>query len=182
MAALTQPLGLIGAEGGTNPLLQVTPGLALWTILVFLVVFFVLRKWGFGMMIAKLDQRDQAIRGAIEDARRQKQEAEKILVEQQAVLNQARRDASGMIAAAQEQGERERKRIATEAREEYEKTVARGRAQIEQETRAALTQIRGATASLALDVAGKLIRQTLDQPGHKELAERFVREIEQRQS
>ncbi len=179
MAILAQVLALLAAEGGEdNPLLRVNPGLWLWTIVIFIAVFLVLRKWGFGPMISKLEARDRTIRGAIEDARREREEAERLLVQQRELLNQARRETAEMLASAQELAERERQRIAGEARVEYEKIVARGRSQIEQETRAAIDQVRQATAALALEVAGKVIRKTLDQPDHKRLAEEFVKELE----
>lgn len=167
-----------GAEAKGNPLLVVSPGLWLWTLVIFLLLFLVLRKWGFGMMIEKLDARDRAIRGAIDEARVQRERAEQLLAEQKDVLDKARREAAELLATAQEQAGRERQRIVAEAREEYEKVVQRGRGQIEQETRAALVQVRQAAAGLALDVAGKLIHKNLDQPAQRELAERFVKDLE----
>lgn len=182
------PLALLAADaadaaghaagGGGNPLLKVNPGLWLWTLVIFLLLFFVLKKWGFGVMIEKLDARDRAIRGAIEEAKVQRERAEALLGEQKDVLDKARREAAALLASAQEQAGRERARIVTEAREEYDRIVDRGRAQIEQETRAALQQVRQAAAGLALDVAGKVIRKNLDQPAQRELAERFVADLD----
>jgi F-type H+-transporting ATPase subunit b len=169
---------LLAETGAENPLLRVSPGLALWTLIVFVLVFLALRKWGFGPLISKLDARDRAIRGAIEEARKHHEEAEQLLRQQQELLRQARRDSAQMLGAAQEQAERERQRIIAEARAECERVIARGRAQIDQETRAAVTQLRRTTAALALEVAGKLMHRTMDQPAHKELAEQFVKELE----
>lgn len=179
MAMLAQIAALLAAEGADdNPLLRVNPGLWLWTLVVFIGLFLVLRKWGFGTMISKLETRDRAIRGAIDEARRERQEAERLLAEQKEMLNQARRQTSEMLASAKEQAEHERQRLLGDARAEYEKVVARGREQLEHETRAALDQVRQTTAALALEVAGKLVQQTLDQPGQKRLAEQFVKELE----
>jgi F-type H+-transporting ATPase subunit b len=180
MGGVTGALAVLLAEnGGENPLLRVSPGLALWTLIVFLLLFLALRKWGFRPLIAKLDARDRAIRGAIEEARKQHEEAEQLLQQQRELLRQARRESAQMLGVAQEQAERERQGIVAEARAEYERFVARGRAQIEQETRAAVTEVRRTTAALALEVAGKLMHRTMDQPAHKELAEQFVKELEE---
>lgn len=182
MAAIAQIIALLASEaagGEGNPLLRITPGLWVWTLIVFFLLFLVLRKWGFGAMVQQLETRDKAIRGAIDDAKQQREQAEKYLEEQRELLAKARREATELLTQAQEQAGRERQRILTEGREEYEKIVARGRSQIEQETRAALTQVRQAAATLAVEVAGKLIQRNLDQPAQQELAERFVREIEQ---
>jgi F-type H+-transporting ATPase subunit b len=165
-------------EAGGNPLIRVSPGLWLWTLVIFLLLFLILRKWGFGTMIDKLDARDRAIRGAIEEAKGQRDQAEHFLAEQKALLDKARRDASELLASAQEQGGRERQRIVAEAREEYEKIVARGRSQIEQETRAAIVQVRQSSVSLAVDIASKLVHKNLDQPAQKALAEQFAKELD----
>lgn len=183
MAALTHLVALFAAEGAEaaaegNPLLRVSPGLWLWTLVIFLLLFLVLRWKGFGTLIEKLDARDRAIRGAIDEAKGQREQAEALLAEQRSMLEAARKESAEMLASAQEQAGRERQRIAAEAREEYERIVARGRGQIEQETRAALTQLRQTTATLAVDVASRLIQRNLDQPAQRELAEKFVRELE----
>ena len=180
--ALVQ-LALLAADGGEeggNPLLKVSPGLWIWTLIIFLLLYLVLRKWGFGKMIEKLDARDEAIRGAIDDAAKQRAEAETLLAEQRALLEQSRKDAAAATAAAQEQAAAERRRIVAEAREEYEKIVARGRSQIEQETSAALAKVRGAAADLALEAAGKLVGRTLDEPAQRALAQKFIDEIERK--
>jgi F-type H+-transporting ATPase subunit b len=169
---------LAAAAREDNPLLRVNPGLWLWTILIFLGLAFVLWRFGWRVMISKLDTRDQAIRGAIEEARKQRDEAERVLAEQREVLSRTRRETSEMLNAAQNQAERERQRIVNEARGEYDKLVARGREQIAQETRAAIEEVRRTTASLALDVASKVIGRTLDAPAQKELADKFVRDLE----
>ena len=67
-AALRPDTRLLWAETPSNPLLKVSPGLWIWTLIIFLLLYLVLRKWGFGKMIEKLDARDEAIRGAIDDA------------------------------------------------------------------------------------------------------------------
>ncbi len=167
-----------GEEGG-NPLLRVSPGLWIWTLVVFLILFLVLRSKGFGVLIEKLEARDRAIRGAIDEAKLQREQAEALLAQQKDLLDRARKESGEMLSSAQEQAGREKTRIVAEARQEYERIVERGRAQIEQETRAAVAQIRQATAALAVDVAGRLIQKNLDQPAQRDLAARMVEELEQ---
>ncbi len=172
---------LASAEaGGGNPLLRVDPGLAIWTLIVFLLLLFVLWKWGWGMMIGKLDARDRAIRGAIEEARTEREQAEKLLADQRALLDQTRRETAAMLQAAQQEAGVERQRIVEQAREEYDRIVERGREQIEQEKRAAVAEVRRVVADLAVGVAGRLIDKNLDTPAQRELAERFVSELEEK--
>ncbi len=167
-----------GHSDGGNPLTQPDPGLMIWTLILFLMTLIVLWKFGWGMMISKLDARDSAMRGAIDEAKIEREAAEKLLAEQRQLLADARREASEMVSQAQVEAGREKTRIVQEAREEYERIVERGRRQIEQETRAALSQIRTRVAELSVDVAGKVIGRTLDEQVHRDLAEKFVADID----
>ncbi|MDQ7008582.1 MAG: F0F1 ATP synthase subunit B [Acidobacteriota bacterium] len=165
-------------HGGGNPLLKPEPGLAIWSLIIFLLLLVVLWRWGWGMLIEKLDDRDHAIRGAIDEARSEREQATALLAEHKALLDKTRRETAEMLATAQADAKRERQRILDEARAEYEKILARGREQIEQETRAALAQIRGTVADLALEVAGKVLSRSMGDAEHRRLAESFIGELE----
>jgi F-type H+-transporting ATPase subunit b len=179
MLAVAAP-ALLAAESPTEALLSLELNLWIWTLIIFLSLLFILWKGGWKMMIAKLDARDEAIRGAIDKARREREEAERLLAEHREQLDQTRRETAEMLQAAQQDAQRERQKIVDGAREEYDRIVARGREQIEQETRAALAQVRSTVADLSLQVAGRLLEHSLDQPAQRELAERFAAELERR--
>lgn len=164
-------------HGEGNPLLRVSPGLWIWTLLVFTGLLIVLYRFGWGKMIDSLDARDKAIRGAIDEARQQHEEAQKLIAEQKALMDKTRHETTSMIAEAEQQAKRERQRIVDEARSESEKIVARGREQIEQEKRAALSEIRRSVADLAVDVSRRMIPEVIDPQTHRSLAERFVQEL-----
>ena len=168
----------LAASGGVDDLLRLEVNLWIWTLIIFFVVLVILWRGGWKMMIAKLDARDESIRGAIDKAKKDREESVRLLSEQKAELDKTRREGAEMLQAAQQEAARERQRIIEGARDEYEKIVQRGREQIENETRAALSQVRTTVAELSRDVAGRLLGKTLDQRAHKELAERFVSELE----
>ncbi len=170
-----------GGHGGGNPLLRITPGLSIWTLIIFLLLLLVLWRWGWGALVGKLDARDVAIRGAIDEAKSERTEAAKLLTEHQVLLDTTRRESSEMIVEAQQEAKRERQRIVDDAREEYEKVLVRGREQIEQETRAALAELRRSSADLALEVATKVIRRSMKDEDHHRMAEHFVSELEEDQ-
>lgn len=170
--------GLLAEGNPIEKLLTPEPGLWLWTLGIFVVMMIFLWKFGWGMMIRNLDRRDQAIRGAVEQAKRERLEAEKLLAEAKETVAKARRDAAEAVTGAQADATKERQKIIDTAREEYEKTVARGREQIEQETKAALTQVRRTVADLAVDVAGKLLQRAMNDTTSRELAEKFAAELE----
>lgn len=176
--ASVAPVLAAAAEGGGNPLLRVSPGLWIWTLAIFLCLLFVLGRWGWPLLIDKLDARDRSIRGAIEEARVEREQAQKLLAEHEQMLDETRRKTAEMLAEAQSAAKLERQRIVDEAREESARIVTRGREQIEQETRNALAQIRGSVAEMAIEVTRRLLPRSVDAAAHRELAEQFVRDLE----
>ena len=172
-----------GAEAGSGGgiaerLLSPDTGLLFWTPAIFIALLIILWRFGWGTMIDKLDERDRAIRGAVEEAGRERSEAQKLLAENKRLLEETRRKTSEMLGEAESAAKVERQRILDEARDESTRIVERGRKQIEQETNNALAQIRGSVVDLAIETTRKLIPRVVDESSHRDLAEQFVRELE----
>src|SRR5947209_16589471 len=94
--------------------------LSLWTIVVFLVLFFVLRKWAWGPMLEGLQKREESIHGAMEEARQAKEEAAKLRAELQAELAKARSEAQAVRDEARRDAERLREEISARAKAEIQ--------------------------------------------------------------
>ena len=78
---------------GANPLISVTPGLMIWTIVCFFIAFYALKRIAFGPIQKMLDERREQIRRSIGDAEDARDEARKLLEEHRELMNQARSDA-----------------------------------------------------------------------------------------
>ena len=79
-------------------LIQVVPGLMIWTLIAFGITFFVLRRFAFGPIQQAIDMRRDRIREALDEADRARAEAEQFVVEQREALAKARTDAEAMLA------------------------------------------------------------------------------------
>ena len=79
---------------GTNPLIEVNPGLMIWTIVCFLVVLFVLKRFAFGPVQQMIDTRRERIQNALDEADRARDEARNLLEEHRKLIGHARRSAS----------------------------------------------------------------------------------------
>ena len=169
-----------GAASPADMLLRPEPGLWIWTLLIFGTLLFILWRFGWGKLIEQLDTRDRAIRGAVEEARSEREEAERLLAEHKQLLDETRRKTSDMLAEAQSAAKGERQKILDEARRESSNIVARGREQIEQETRNALSQIHSKVADLVIEVTRRLVPRAVVSASHRQLAERFAAELERR--
>src|SRR4051812_49792866 len=100
-----------------NPLIQVTPGLMIWTIVCFLITLFVLKRFAFGPVQKGIDDRRERIRQSIEEADRAREEARRLLEEHRQLIASAQTDAEQILSEARRGGEAEERRGARELRD-----------------------------------------------------------------
>ena len=152
-------------------------GLIIWTIITFLVVLFVLKKFAWPHLLAALDEREKRIGDAIAAAEQARQEAEEVLREHRQKLAAADEEARQVVAEAREAGANLRQTIVSQAREEAERMLDQARTSIESEKRAAIAELRRETASLAVQAAGALIDANLDDEKNRGLVDDFIARI-----
>ncbi len=152
-------------------------GLIIWTIITFLVVLFVLKRFAWPHLLAALDEREQRISDAIAAAEQARQESEEVLREHRQKLAAADEEARQVVAEAREAGANLRQTIVSQAREEAERMLEQARTSIESEKRAAIAELRRETASLAVQAAGALIDANLDDEKNRGLVDDFIARI-----
>ncbi len=158
-------------------LLDPHEGLIIWTIITFLVVLFVLKKFAWPQLLAALDEREKRISDALAAADQARQEAEEVLREHQQKLAAADEEARKIVAEAREAGANVRQTIVSQAREEAERMLDQARTSIESEKRAAIAELRRETAHLAVQAAGALIDANLDDEKNRGLVDDFIARI-----
>jgi len=141
----------------------------IWTILFFLIVFFVLRKYAFGRIQGILDARREHIDKAIAAADEAKTEAQKLLEEHKKLIGQARGEAESILAAARKTGQAMEQRMKEETETERQRRIDETRKEIANETARALEQIRAEVADLTLEAAARVVGKTLDAERDREL-------------
>ena len=162
----------------TNPLIQVTPGLMIWTIVCFLITLFVLKRFAFGPVQQMIDQRRERIRQSLEEADHAREEARALLEEHRKLIAGARSDADEILGEARRIAEANERRMREELEEDRQRRLEETRKQIEAETRRALEQIRLEVVDLSLLAATKVTRKSLDDADHKRLIEEAVGELD----
>jgi F-type H+-transporting ATPase subunit b len=162
----------------TSPLIEVRPGLMIWTILCFLVSLYVLKRWAFGPIQKTIDDRRERIRQSIEEADNARKEAQRMLEEHRALLANARSDAEEILAEARRVAEAQRERAREETEADRQRRLDETRRQIEAETRRALEQIRTEVAELTLIATTKVTRGALDPKAHRELIDSAIAELD----
>jgi F-type H+-transporting ATPase subunit b len=158
-------------------IMELNPGLTLWTAITFLALIVVLGKFAFGPIVKMLDERSRTIQEAIEQARVERAEAEKMMAEQKESLQRAQREAAELAKRSQAEVEVLRQELTARARKEADDLVAGARAQINEEKTKAVAELRGQVADMAIEVARRLIPQALDEKSHRALVEEYVRQL-----
>ena len=163
-----------------NPLLRPDPGLFVWTIITFLILLMVLAKFGWGPLLKALESRQQAIRQALDDAQRAKQELERLEQESVQITRKARGEAEAIIAATRADGERLREEMRQKARAEADGIVKNAERQIQLETARALQQIRSEAVDLSLQIASKILQRNLSKEDNDRLIQDALKQVEER--
>ena len=161
-----------------NPLISVTPGLMIWTIVCFLVTLYVLKRYAFGPIQQMIDQRRERIQSALDEADNARGEARKLLEEHRALIGQARNDAEEILTEARRVADSTRDRVREEAEADRQRRLEETRRQVEAETRRALEEIRAEVADLTLIAATKVTGKALSDADHKRLIEDAIRELD----
>ena len=163
---------------GANPLIQVVPGLMVWTLVAFFITLFVLKRYAFGPAQKYIDDRRDRIRSTIDEADRARDEARSLLEEHRALIAQARGEAEGILAEARKIADAQRERMRVEIDEDRQKRLEETQRQIEQATQQALGAIRSEVASLSMLAAEKITRKTLTDADQRRLIDEALAEID----
>ena len=153
-------------------------GVIFWTVLTFLVVWYILRKFAWKPILNMLETRDKSIESALnsaEDARKEmailKSEndkmAKKARVEREQMLKEARESQNKILAEAREN-----------AKEEAAKLIEKARRDIKDERENAFLDMKKQLVEYSVDIAEKILRNELQDPGNqKKMAEQYIKDI-----
>jgi F-type H+-transporting ATPase subunit b len=147
------------------------------TIIAFLILFFLLYKFAFPMIIGMLDARTTRIRESLEKAEETKIEAERLMEDYKKQLAEARGEASKVIEQGRKVADAMKDEIIAKATEEATGIVAKAHEAMEAERKAAAASLQAQVAELSVAVAGKLIGEKLSADEHAKLIERYVSEV-----
>jgi len=162
----------------SNPLIQVTPGLMIWTIICFLITFWVLKRFIFGRVQVMIDERRERIANAIDEADKARDEARNLLEEHRKLVAQAKGEGEEILAEARRIADAQRERVRVETEEDRTRRLEETRRQIEQATQQALGEIRDEVGRLSLLAAEKITGKSLTDADHQRLIDEALADID----
>lgn len=158
----------------------ITPdfGLFFWMTVVFLVVLFILWKYGFPVIIKMVDERKAFIDDSLRKAHEANERLANIQKEGESILQEAREKQAQILKEAAETRDAIVEKAQDKARQEGVRLLDEAKAAIEQEKKNAIADIRKQVATLSVEIAGKVLRQNLsDDQAQMDLIERMLDEV-----
>lgn len=175
--AFAQEHGSAAAAEESSPLMALRLNLMLWTLVIFVALFVILKRYAFPAILGAVEKREQSLQAALESARRDREEAQKLLEEQRRQLEGARGEAQKYIAEGRALAEKMRHDLLEQTRQEQQTMLDRARQEIQAEKERAVAQLRREAVSLAIAGASKVIEQNLDNNKNRQLVESFLASI-----
>jgi F-type H+-transporting ATPase subunit b len=165
-------------EESSGGLIDVVPGLMIWTLICFAITFFVLKRFAFGPIQRTIDERRDRIRNAVDEADRARNEARALLEEHRQLIGQAKGEAAGILAEARKVADAQMERVKQEAEEERQRRLEETRRQIDAETKRSLDMIRGEVADLTLAATARVTGKVLDAEDQRRLIDEAIAELD----
>jgi len=161
------------AQGPVN-LLEPHAGLMFWTLVIFVILLVVLARFAFKPLVAAVEARERALEDAIEGAKRDREEAARLLSEQRTQLDASRGEAQKLIADGRAAADKVRAELLEQTRAQQQELLERARRDIDAERDRAIAELRREAVDLALAGASKVIERNLDDASNRKLVENFL--------
>jgi F-type H+-transporting ATPase subunit b len=149
-------------------------GLLIWTLLAFLIVFFLLKKMAWPAIIKGLKEREQSITDSLATAQKVKEEMAQMKSENEALLAKAREERAAMLKEARETKDKIINEAKDQAKVEANKIIVEAQAAINTQKMAALTDVKNQVGKLVIEVTEKVLRREL---GNKDAQEAHIKEL-----
>ncbi|MDB5190824.1 MAG: synthase subcomplex subunit [Segetibacter sp.] len=155
-------------------LLQPGLGLVVWTLLAFLIVFFILKKFAWKPILSSLKERETGIAESLATAERVRGEMAALKNENEAMMAAAREERAKMVKEAKDISDRMITDAKEKAKKEYDRILVEAQAAIQQQKNAALIDVKNQVGKLVIEVSEKVLRRELS---HKQQQEQYIAEL-----
>ncbi len=166
------------SEGGGGALLQPEIGTIFWTLVTFLIMVAILGRFAWKPLLGAIDAREKSIRDAIEQADRDRDQAESLVTQHRELLAAARRERAEAVEQGKRDAEKVKDEILTQARAQRDQVLKQTEEQLEAGLRKARGELRATAVDLAILAAEKLLTRNLDDATQRKLVEEHLADLE----
>jgi len=156
---------------------DINPGLSIWTTVVFVLLVMVLKRFAWKPILQALTEREEKIRGALEQSDKARAEAAALLKQNEKNMARAEVEYQKMMREAKSLAEKMKEDIVNKARLQGQQELQRASEEIQRNLEAAKHQLRSEVADLAIKAAEKILDETLDAQRQKKLVDSFLNQM-----
>jgi F-type H+-transporting ATPase subunit b len=164
------------SEAKSNPM-EIQPALAVWTVVVFLGLLWVLKRFAWGPLSQALHQREEHLEHCLLQTEKARNESEQLLAEHRRLMAQADERVRSLLDKAQKDAQASADEIVKAAQTEAEAARDRAQRDIATARDQALAEIWSQTANVAVSVAGRVLSKELDENEHRRLLDQAIKEL-----
>ena len=158
-------------------MIEINPGLIIWTIVTFVCLAIVLAKFAWKPLLKTLNDREEKIRGALEEADRARAQAAEMIKQNEKNLVRAEEEYQKMIREGKAFAEKIKDEIVVKAKQQAQQELKKAAEEIQRNVDAAKLQLRSEIASLAINATEKILEETLDENKRKKLTDSVINSL-----
>lgn len=158
-------------------MLEINPGLIIWTTVTFILLVLVLSKVAWKPLVQALHDRERSIADALDKAEQAHKESERLLGENKRALAAANEETSRILKEGRELAEQMKNDIVVKAHTQAKAEMERAKEEIQREKESALTEMRGEIAAMAIAAAEKLLDESLDVPKQRKMIDKILQQF-----
>lgn len=158
-------------------MLNLDPGVIIWTWITFFIVLIMLSKMALKPILESIKNREKSIHDDIDQARKQREEAEELLQKHKQLIADADAEAKKVIREAQGLAQKSKEEIIENARSEAASLIEKAKMEIDKQRDDAIKALKVEVVDLAIGAAEKILVQTLDRDAQKKVVDDYIASI-----
>ncbi len=158
-------------------MLEINPGLLIWTIVTFILLAGLLAKFGWKPILKMLGEREDKIRNSLDEAEKARTEAAELIKQNEKNLAHAEEEYKKLIRQGRDTAEKMKEEIVARAKQQAQLELQQATAEIQRNLEAAKAQLRSEVADLAIKATEKMLEETLDDKKQKKLADSIINQL-----
>ena len=159
-------------------MLDINPGLIIWTIITFILLVIVLGKFAWKPLLQALHSREQEIADSLKKAEEARKDSERMMNENKIAMEKASTETARLIAEGRAMAEQLKNDIVAKANESAKKMLEQAKDEITREKESAMSQLRSEVAELSILVAEKILDESLDGVKQKKMVDKVLQQLQ----
>ena len=160
-----------------NPLFVVSPGLYIWSLVIFLLVLLILKKYAWKPLLDFLDQREKEISDSLAMAESAKADLEKVKEESEKILNEAKNQGKSIVSDSKQKAEDSANKILNDAKTKSDEFVLYAKKKIDVEKKKAIKEIKEEVVGLSLDLASQVLQRNVKDEDNNKFVDSSLKAI-----